>query len=153
EKDVGESRLSLLMAIAEPPSAEVTLAEAGQVSPSPTSIVVSIDEVRARSATSGWVTLDDQPFSFDLLSPSGFSAALGPVTLASGDVVEVRLLTGDGSYVAMADGSTHPLTVSSGAESGIKIVGPWPLHACEELELRLDGDPIDSVRVHTTSHV
>ena len=115
-------------------------------------VVVVVSRVEVHTAgsdsTSGWRTVNDQPASYDLLTlRNGASAVLGSAMLDSGHYTQIRLILGDGSYVTV-DSVDHPLTVSSGFETGVKLNHQFTLAPGEVYELYLDFDADRSVEMN-----
>ncbi|MHB8581288.1 MAG: DUF4382 domain-containing protein [Ignavibacteriaceae bacterium] len=86
---------------------------------------IVIDSVQAHISTSdsstGWVTLNNQPATYDLLKlVNGASAVLGEDTLQAGYYTQMRLFIGSGSNI-VTNGQTFSLTTPSGSQSGIKL--------------------------------
>ncbi len=86
---------------------------------------IEIDSVQAHIATSdttsGWVTLNSTPKTYDLLQlTNGVNAVIGSATVPAGRYSQVRLFIGSGSNVVIG-GVSSPLTVPSGVQSGLKL--------------------------------
>ncbi len=81
---------------------------------------VNIASVAIESADAGWMTITDQPQKFDLLTlQNDVTAALGGATLDAGSYGQLRLVVDSASVVVA--GVESPLTIASGAQTGIKI--------------------------------
>ena len=121
--------------------------------PSPVAdeIWVNVVAVRAHDTARGWFTVLDTPVpAFDLLKLKDHALELGLTSLPPGTITQVRLIVApDGNYV-MSGGAQFPLVVPSGAESGIKIHGPWTIDACTQTTITLDFDGNKSVWTHPT---
>lgn len=118
--------------------------------PEVTSIFVTIDHVDAVTA-GGTVTVMSTPVTVDLLTlQNGAFLQLGAAALPAGEISQLRLLLapGAGHHVVMADGSTSPLKIPSGDQTGIKLNGPFQISACSETTLTVDFDGEKSVNVH-----
>lgn len=115
-------------------------------------VVVHLNRVTAHAASSGWVTLSDAPLEVDLLKLQEKSADLGVANLPQGKVTQLRLYVDSSAdnHVVLSDGSSIPLKVPSGSQSGIKVKGPFELSSCEETQLTLELDVAHSVKVHST---
>jgi hypothetical protein len=116
-----------------------------------TSIVVTLNEVDAHVVGAGWVTLTTATQTVDLLKLQGGTwSSLGISQFPSGHVTQVRLWVTDAgpNYVVTPDGVQHPLTVPSGDESGIKIIGGFDVAACETGSIVLDFDGHNSIFTH-----
>ncbi len=86
---------------------------------------IVIDSVQAHISTSdsttGWVTLNNQPATYDLLKlVNGANAVIGEDTLQAGYYTQIRLFIGSGSNIVI-NGQTIGLTTPSGSQSGIKL--------------------------------
>lgn len=84
---------------------------------------VDIKEVRVnfRDDSTGWVSLATNAGIYNLLSlQNGVDTLLATGTVQTGLLKEIRLILGPGNSVVLA-GTSFPLTVPSGAESGLKI--------------------------------
>ena len=77
---------------------------------------------------------------------------LGQVTLPAGTVSEVRFVLVDSGpqYVVLTDDSQAPLKTPSGAESGVKLKGPFTVSACVKHTLLIDFDGKNSIEYHET---
>ncbi len=94
---------------------------------------------------SGWQTILEEEKSFNLLElQDGVTAPLGDAELPEGKITQVRLVvTDDASLVN--DTGTYPLEISSGTETGIKLVGCFNVVADEETTITVDFDAGASV--------
>ncbi|HXG37846.1 MAG TPA: DUF4382 domain-containing protein [Bacteroidota bacterium] len=113
-------------------------------------VVVVVNRVEVHSAgsdsTSGWVVVNDQPASYDLLKlRNGASAILGSAKLKAGRYTQIRLILGAGSYVRVG-GTNYDLQVASGFQTGVKLVHTFEIEADKVYELYLDFDADRSVR-------
>ena len=86
---------------------------------------IVVDSVQAHIAssdtTSGWVTLNSTPKTYDLLQlTNGVNAVIGQAVVPAGQYSQVRLFIGSGSSVVVA-GTSYPLTIPSGVQSGLKL--------------------------------
>ena len=85
------------------------------------SVFVTISTVEIENSADGtWTTLADTPQKFDLLTlQNGATALLGGNDLAAGSYGQLRLLVDSASVVS--GGVESPLTIASGAQTGIKL--------------------------------
>src|ERR1041385_4174945 len=84
------------------------------------SVFVNISRGEIGTAGGGWVTLADQPQTFDLLTlQNDATALLGGADLAPGAYTQLRLIVNSASVVV--GGVEQPLTVASGAQTGLKL--------------------------------
>lgn len=86
---------------------------------------IVVDSVQAHIATSdstsGWVTLNSTAQTYDLLQlVNGVNAVIGKAAVPAGQYSQIRLYIGSGSNVVLA-GTSYPLTIPSGTESGLKL--------------------------------
>lgn len=86
---------------------------------------IVVDSVQAHIAssdsTSGWVTLNNSQATYDLLQlTNGVNAVIGKAAVPAGQYSQIRLFLGSGSNVVVA-GTSDPLTVPSGMQSGLKL--------------------------------
>jgi uncharacterized protein DUF4382 len=126
--------------------------------PQVSQVVVNITKVTAHSDSAGWIDVTPPtvsqatPFTVDLLAlqAPALPVELGLVDLPPGRITQLRLyVTQDGNYVVPAGGTAQvPLKVPSGAQSGIKIHGPWVITACSQLSIVLDFDAKKSIWYH-----
>jgi hypothetical protein len=99
----------------------------------------------ADSNSGGWIVLNDVPATYDLLElQNGVFVTIGTGTVPAGHYTQVRLKLGAGSTVVI-DGATYPLTVPSGLQSGLKLVGSFDVPADGLLDLALDFDAAHSI--------
>lgn len=119
-----------------------------------TSIFVTISKVTVVGDSSGEATVFTGPYTVDLLTLKDHTTPLGKVSLPAGNVGQIRLeLDPNGpQYVVLADGSQQPLTVPSGTQTGIKLVGQFPVNPCATHTVVLDFDGQNSVSEHTTGN-
>lgn len=103
----------------------------------------------ASAGESGWITLSTPNKSVDLLKLQG-----GPVeslaanqTVDAGSYQMMRLVLGGGNTLTLADGSTVPLTVPSGQQSGIKIPLNFTVAAGTTADVWIDFDGAHSIQV------
>jgi hypothetical protein len=96
--------------------------------------------------TQGWFTVHaDTDTTIDLVPlRNGRFVTLGTQQVPSGTYDQVRIKLGTGSTVTV-DGSTHPLTVPSGAQSGLKIQGPFTVPSNGTVDVALDVDASRSI--------
>jgi hypothetical protein len=116
------------------------------------SIFVTIESVTAHSDQAGWVNIFNGPLTVDLLTLKDTSMKLGQVTLPAGTVSEVRFVLVDSGpqYVVLTEDSQAPLKTPSGAESGVKLKGPFTVSACVKHTLLIDFDGKNSIEYHET---
>jgi hypothetical protein len=127
-------------------------------------IWVKVTEVNVHHSASGWVSVPltfpqpppaPQELLVDLLTlqfPND-ALGLGQVDLLPGIVTQIRLVVApDGNKVVLPDGREETLKVPSGAQSGIKIHGPWEITECNRTTLTIDFDAQKSIWYHPTSH-
>jgi hypothetical protein len=99
----------------------------------------------ADTTSGGWVVLNNTPATYDLLTlENGVFATIGLAKVPAGHYTQVRLKLGPGSTVTV-DGVQHPLTVPSGLQSGLKLVGSFDVPANGLLDIALDFDAAHSI--------
>ena len=97
------------------------------------------------SGTSGWIVLNDTPATYDLLTlQNGVFVTIGTGKVPAGHYTQVRLKLGAGSNVVV-NGVTYPLTVPSGLQTGLKLVGSFDVPADGLVDLALDFDAARSI--------
>jgi hypothetical protein len=115
------------------------------------SIFVTVNEVDVKPDSSA----DSQvvftgPLTVDLLTLKDTTQPLGQITLPEGKVTQIRLMLADGpQYVVLQDGTQVPLKTPSGQQSGIKLVGDFPVGACSRHTVTLDFDGENSIQAHS----
>ena len=93
----------------------------------------------------GWEVLRTDSMNVDLLSlQNGVFTTLATGRVAAGTYSQVRLKLGAGSTVTV-DGVTYPLTVPSGMQSGLKIVGTFQVPNGGAVDISLDFDASRSI--------
>ena len=111
-------------------------------------IVVSSVAVHTSSNANeqaGWTTINDVPATYDLLElRNGMSAVLGTSRLAPARYTQIRLMLDAGSNIVVG-GSTFPLEIPSGIQSGVKLTHPFTVEEDKLYELTLDFDADRSV--------
>lgn len=93
----------------------------------------------------GWETLRADSMNVDLLHlQNGVFTTLATARVASGTYEQVRLKLGEGSTVVV-NGVTYPITVPSGMQSGLKLVGPFTVPDGGGVDVALDFDASRSI--------
>lgn len=93
----------------------------------------------------GWDVLRTDSLNVDLLNlQNGVFTTVATGRVAEGDYQQVRLKLGAGSTIVV-DGVTHPITVPSGMQSGLKLVGPFHVPGGSGVDLALDFDASRSI--------
>jgi hypothetical protein len=109
---------------------------------------VNIDLVQVNvkfSKDTGWVSLQTTPGIYNLLGlQNGVDTLIAQGSFPSDVVKEIRLVLGDRNSIK-ANGQTYPLTIPSGAESGLKIKLSKKLQANLET-LLIDFDAALSIK-------
>jgi hypothetical protein len=127
-------------------------------------IVVNVTQVTAHvtkdaaPAVDGWVVISPptvtaaHPLTVDLLQLKTSAQHLGFANLPKdATVTQIRLVVAaGGNYVVLPDRTTRvDLKVPSGAQSGIKIHGPWQIGECKKTAVTLDFDGLQSLDIQT----
>ena len=86
--------------------------------PSVSSVVVTIDRVEAH-VDNDWVTITSGPQTLDLIDLVENEVILGSATLPAGHYTQIRLFPS--SATVTDDDGTHPVTIPSGVQTGIKV--------------------------------
>jgi len=96
-------------------------------------------------SSSGWVVINPESTTFDLLTlRNGVFATLGAALVPAGRYTQIRLLLGPGSDVVVG-GVSYPLTVPSGLQTGLKLVGTFDIAPNALTDVALDFDAQRSV--------
>lgn len=91
-----------------------------------------------------WVTVEGEPQTVNLLAwNNGRSVEIGRAELAAGRYTQIRLIIADAEVVV--DGATHPMTVPSGAQTGLKFGPAFDVEPNLTFELVIDFDASRSV--------
>ena len=75
---------------------------------------------------------------------NGVFATLGQAMVPPGYYTQIRLVLGEGSNVVVG-GVSHPLTVPSGMQSGLKLIGSFTVANGQTTDLALDFDAERSI--------
>jgi len=103
------------------------------------------DTTGTDSTEGGWVVLKNSAATYDLIAlQNGVFATIGTGALPAGHYTQIRLKLGAGSTVVV-DGVTYPLTVPSGRQSGLKLVGNFDVPAGGTIDVALDFDASRSI--------
>ena len=113
------------------------------------SVIICITSVEVHKigndSTGGWFVINDSTRYFDLLLlTNGASAILGDTSLAAGHYTQIRLIIGVGSYVVV-QGVKHNLEISSGFQTGLKLIHQFTIEGGKLYELILDFDAEQSI--------
>ena len=104
----------------------------------------------ARATASGWeeIVNSGRPAgqrTFDLLQlVNGVQATLGIGELPTGNYTQIRIIID--SATITVNGATEPLTIPSGEQTGLKLVGTFTINEDETFQLTVDFDAARSVR-------
>ncbi|HKA24316.1 MAG TPA: DUF4382 domain-containing protein [Candidatus Eisenbacteria bacterium] len=113
-------------------------AEEGTVTESDSDTVAITD-------TGGWQVLSTTTKTYDLLTlQNGVFTTIGEGTLPAGTYTQIRLKLGAGSTIVV-DGTTYPLKVPSGMQSGLKLNGTFVVPAGGNTDVGLDFDASRSI--------
>lgn len=109
------------------------------------SVIIVVESVQVHSETDGWLTINNQINSYDLLQlVNGTSVVLGDTTLSAGKYTQIRLIVGAGSYVVV-NGVPFTLEIPSGTQTGIKLTHQFTIEPNTLYELTLDFDVNKSI--------
>jgi Domain of unknown function (DUF4382) len=93
----------------------------------------------------GWQILSSTAKTYDLLElQNGVFTTIGEGTLPAGTYTQIRLKLGAGSTIVV-DGTTYPLKVPSGMQSGLKLNGMFVVPAGGNTDVGLDFDASRSI--------
>lgn len=103
----------------------------------------------ATADENGWVTVASPNKTMDLLKLQGgvVEALASNQTLGVGTYQMLRLVLGTGNTLILADGTSVPLTVPSGMQSGIKIPLTFTVQAGTTADVWIDFDGAHSIQV------
>lgn len=103
-------------------------------------------EVKFDNDSLHWVTLDTKAGIYNLLNlQGGVDSVIAQGSFPANQVVqEIRLIVGDSNSIKV-NGQVYPLTIPSGAETGLKIKVNKKLHATLE-NLLIDFDAALSIK-------
>lgn len=91
-------------------------------------------------------TISTTPHTFNLLDlAQNNPVALADTAVAPGIYTQIRLILDSNATIALTDGTTYPLKVPSGQESGIKLNGEFSIPAGKFYTLDIDLNPDQSV--------
>jgi hypothetical protein len=106
----------------------------------------SLDSTSTDSTGGGWRSMETNAGLYNLLDfQNGLDTVIATAPLPTQTVRQLRLILGPGSYVVVG-GVTYPLTIPSGAESGLKINLNKDLNATIETIL-IDFDAAASIHL------
>lgn len=110
-------------------------------------VLVDVQEVwvKTNKENTGWLLMNTQKGIYDLLQlQNGVDTMLATGTLPQSTVKELRLVLGENNSVQV-DSVNYPLTIPSGAESGLKIKFEKPIQTDIE-NLTIDFDAKESIK-------
>lgn len=133
----------------------VSLTDAPMCSSGITDVYVTVTEVSIHQSASaqpgdpGWINVVlPTPLQVDLTTlTNGALQSLGTTALPAGQYQQIRLMlasTGNANYVVYG-GTHYPLTVPSGSQTGIKLIGQFTVAANTLADVVLDFDACRSV--------
>ncbi|MBX2992345.1 MAG: DUF4382 domain-containing protein [Bacteroidetes bacterium] len=114
------------------------------------SVLIRIDSVRIHASnsdtlSSGWHTINRTRAVYNLLSlTNGVDTVIGRAPLPPGTYSQLRLHIGTGSRVVVG-GVSHPLTIPSGSQSGLKLNIHATIEPNTTYTLLLDFDAARSI--------
>lgn len=112
---------------------------------------IAIDSVRVHvesgDTISGWYTISRSPATYNLLEyTNGKDTVIAEGAVPAGLYTQMRLYIGAGSNISQG-GSTHPLEVPSGSQSGLKLNIQATILPAVKYVLTLDFDASRSIVV------
>ncbi len=96
------------------------------------------------------------PHQIDLMQQQGGNSAslLNGISLPTGHYAWIRLMVASsGSTITLTDGSVHPLTIPSGAESGLKLVHGFTVAAGDVVNFTIDFDLRRSIILANSQYI
>lgn len=113
-------------------------------------VVIAVSRIEVHTAGSseaeGWVTISDQPATYDLLSlRNGSTALVASAKLKAAHYTQIRLVLGAGSYVVV-NGVPVSLGIASGFETGVKLTHQFTIQEDHTYEITLDFDAEASLK-------
>jgi hypothetical protein len=97
------------------------------------------------SMMSGWQVLNADAATYDLMKlQNGVFTMIGESVIPAGHYTQIRLMLGAGSNIVV-DGVAYPLTVPSGMQTGLKIIGEFDVPAGGLMDVALDFDAAHSI--------
>ncbi len=122
-------------------------------------VFITINEIQIHTSDDDWMVMEgyEGPQKFNLLDLTrGETDLLGNLELEAGNYTQVRFIldapelgipkpVNPGCYIEFTDGSTHPLFVPSGSESGFKGVGNFRVPVNGTVEITADFNVRKSV--------
>lgn len=107
--------------------------------------VVGVEVNVSHDNTNEWITMHSTAGVYNLLTlVNGADVLLVNEDIPAGRIEQVRLVLGGGNTIVV-DGRTHPLTIPSGQESGLKINVHQDVEADASFTLMLDFDAAHSI--------
>jgi len=104
---------------------------------------ITFSEISAH-IDSEWVTVRRDPITVNLLEwNNGQSIVIGTAEVPAGHYTQIRLKIDRAEVVV--EGQTHPLTVPSGAQTGLKLIAEFTIPEGSTFELVLDFDANRSI--------
>jgi len=98
-------------------------------------------------STSGWQVISDSSETVNILNlTNGKTRLIGSQNLDAGSYSQIRLVLGSNNTITVA-GQTFPITIPSGAQTGIKINANIDVKAHENFNLLLDFNAAQSVHM------
>jgi len=122
-------------------------------------VYLTITEIQLNKSGNNWMTFEgyEGPQKFNILElTDGNSELMGSFTLDGGHYTQLRFFvdapeqnvanpTNPGCYIEFTDGSTQPLFVPSGSNSGWKAVGGFDVPVNGEVSITVDFDARKSI--------
>lgn len=104
---------------------------------------ITFSEISAH-IDSAWVTVRGEPITVNLLEwNNGQSIVIGTAEVPAGHYTQIRLKIDQAEVVV--DGQTFPVTVPSGAQTGLKLIAEFTIPEGSTFELVIDFDANRSI--------
>ncbi len=108
-------------------------------------LYIDVQSIQVQTAASGWVTLQSQVGTINLLQyVNGQSTLIAQAELPQGQINQVRLVLGSNNSI-VANGQTYPIAIPAGMESGLVLNVHQQLQAGQTYEWTIDFDAAQSV--------
>ncbi|MBI5646792.1 MAG: DUF4382 domain-containing protein [Ignavibacteriae bacterium] len=106
---------------------------------------ITFSEIAAH-VDGNWVVVRGTPITVNLLEwNNGKTLVIGDAELGPGNYTQIRLIINTANIVI--DGQTYPLTVPSGAQTGLKLIHTFDIEAGSTYEMVIDFDAEQSIVV------
>jgi len=112
-----------------------------------TNLWITVERIDIHGEESGWHTIIPQTSKFDLIQLIDDVSLVGIYALPSDYYTQIRLILGPGNHIVFDDSDPIALSIPSGQQTGIKIVGGFDLPEGYTAKIVLDFNAERSVRM------